>query len=191
MACASACAPPPPVEPLSPGPDPALLDRQLRNYLGAYPERVQAQVRGLLLEDRLAGHLARKYPGKHAIQGDAALYDYVQGIKQAQLRSAPPVHKVLWQNKMDVIQNVLGLHTSISRVQGSRLKAKAEIRIASLFKSTAPEFLELVVVHELAHLREREHNKAFYQLCEHLLPDYHQVEFDLRLLLLQRAVAGA
>ncbi|TAJ54708.1 MAG: M48 family peptidase [Nevskiaceae bacterium] len=176
---------------MSSGVEPALLERQLRAYLGAYSESVQAQVRGLLREGRLGEHLARKYPGQHAIQSDAALYDYVQGIKQAQLRSAPPVHKVLWQNKMDVIQNVLGLHTSVSRVQGSRLKAKAEIRIASLFKTTAPEFLEMVVVHELAHLRERAHNKAFYQLCEHLLPDYHQIEFDLRLLLLQRAVAGA
>lgn len=176
---------------MSPGRDPALLERQLRAYLGAYSEPVRAQVRGLLLEDRLGEHLARKYRGQHAIQGDAALYEYVQDIKQARLRSAPPVHKVIWQNKMDVIQNVLGLHTSISRVQGGRLKAKAEIRIAGLFKTLAPEFLELVVVHELAHLREREHNKAFYQLCEHLLPDYHQVEFDLRLLLLQRAVAGA
>jgi len=73
-------------------------------------------------------------------------------------------------------------------VQGSRLKSKAEIRIASLFKTTAPEFLEMVVVHELAHLREREHNKAFYNLCEHLLPGYHQIEFDLRLLMLHRAL---
>jgi hypothetical protein len=27
------------------------------------------------------------------------------------------------------------------------------------------------------------HNKAFYQLCEHMAPDYHQVEFDVRLYL--------
>ena len=166
------------------------MDLQLRRFLGGYPAPVQLQVSALVCEGKLGEHLARKYPATHAIQSDSALYDYVQGIKQAHLRSTPPVHKVLWQNKMDVMQNVLGLHTSISRVQGSRLKAKAEIRIASLFKTTAPEFLEMVVVHELAHLREREHNKAFYQLCAHLLPGYHQVEFDLRLLLLQRALEG-
>ena len=67
-------------------------------------------------------------------------------------------------------------------------EAKAEIRIASLFKQQAPEFLEMVAVHELAHLREREHNKAFYQLCRHMLPDYDQIEFDLRLLMLQQAL---
>jgi predicted metal-dependent hydrolase len=38
-------------------------------------------------------------------------------------------------------------------------------------------------VHELAHLKELEHDKAFYQLCTHMAPDYHQLEFDTRLYL--------
>ncbi len=162
----------------------------VRRFLGAYPAPLQAQVHDLVVHGTLAAHLARKYPERHNIQNDAALYDYTQGLKQRYLKSAPPVHKVVWQSKMDVMQKVLGLHTAISRVQGGRLKAKAEIRIAGLFKTAAPAFLEMVVVHELAHLREHEHNKAFYQLCQHMQPDYHQVEFDLRLLLLQRALEG-
>lgn len=166
-------------------------EAEVRRYLGGYPPGVIADVQRLVAEGRLGDHLARRYPATHAIQSDRALFDYVQGIKQQRLKSAPPLHKVLWQNKMDVLQNVLGLHTAISRVQGSRLKAKAEIRIAGLFKAQAPEFLEMVVVHELAHLRESQHNKAFYQLCEHLLPGYHQIEFDLRLLMLHRALRPA
>jgi len=161
----------------------------IQRYLGAYPPSVVDPVRRMVAENRLGEYLTRKYPQRHEVQTDAALYDYVLDLKQAYMKSSPPLHKVLWQNKMDVLQNVLGLHTAVSRVQGARLKAKAEIRISGLFKETAPEFLEMVVVHELAHLREREHNKAFYQLCRHMLPDYHQVEFDLRLLLLQRALA--
>jgi len=27
----------------------------------------------------------------------------------------------------------------------------------------------MIVVHELAHLKEREHNKSFYKLCENML----------------------
>ncbi len=164
---------------------------RLRRYLGSYPATVLAQVQQLLAENRLDEYLRHKYPARHSVQTDGALYDYVLALKQAHLRSSPPLHKVLWQNKMDVLQNVLGLHTAISRVQGARLKAKAEIRVSGLFKEAAPEFLQMVVVHELAHLREREHNKAFYQLCRHMLPDYHQIEFDLRLLLLQRSLGAA
>ena len=49
----------------------------------------------------------------------------------------------------------------------------------------------MIVVHELAHLKEREHDKAFYQLCTHMAPDYHQLEFDLRLYLTQLELAAA
>ena len=44
----------------------------------------------------------------------------------------------------------------------------------------------MIVVHELAHLKEHEHGKAFYALCLHMAPDYHQLEFDLRLWLTAR-----
>ena len=67
--------------------------------------------------------------------------------------------------------------------RGGRLKASREIRIASVFRDAPAEFLKMIVVHELAHLKEAEHNKSFYQLCTHMQPDYHQLEFDLRLYL--------
>ena len=166
-------------------------DSVIRRHLAGYPPSVHERVAQLVAEGRLGEHLARRYPGRHAIQTDADLYAYTLELKQSYMQRSPPLHKVIWQNKMDVMQNVLGLHTAISRVQGGRLKAKAEIRIASLLKGIAPEFLEMVVVHELAHLREQEHNKAFYQLCRHMLPGYDQIEFDLRLLLLQRSLEAA
>ena len=39
----------------------------------------------------------------------------------------------------------------------------------------------MIVVHELAHLKEREHGRAFYVLCRRMEPDYRQLEFDVRL----------
>ena len=82
-----------------------------------------------------------------------------------------------------MVKNALGTHTTVSRVQGAKLKAKREIRIASLFKDAPPEFLNMIVVHELAHLRERDHDKAFYQLCTYMEPGYHQLEFEVRVYL--------
>ena len=62
-----------------------------------------------------------------------------------------------------------------------------QARVRALFADpgrVAPaDFLRMIVVHELAHLREREHDKAFYQLCQHMEPRYHQLEFDLRVYL--------
>lgn len=155
-------------------------------YLKAYPTHLQEQVRQMIDQGRLGEYLARRYPDRHDVQSDRALYGYTNALRQEHMRSAPAIDKVVYDNKLDVVQKALGLHTAVSRVQGGRLKAKKEIRVASLFKEAAPEFLRRIVVHELAHLRERDHNKAFYQLCEHMLPGYHQLEFDLRLYLTWR-----
>jgi predicted metal-dependent hydrolase len=159
-------------------------------YLAAYPAHLQDQVRRLIAEERLGEYLEKRYPGRHDVQSDKALYAYTMDLKQQYLRNAPGIDKVLYDSKRDVLRNALGLHTAISRVQGGRLKAKKEIRVAALFREAAPEFLAMVVVHELAHLREFDHNKAFYQLCEHMLPGYHQLEFDLRVYLTWRELPG-
>ncbi|HWU77271.1 MAG TPA: M48 family metallopeptidase [Rhodanobacter sp.] len=155
-------------------------------YLQAYPLVLQDKVRELIAQQRLGEHLARRYPDRHDVQSDKLLYAYVASLKQQHLKNAPGIDKVLYDSKLDVLRNALGLHTAISRVQGSKLRAKKEIRVASLFKAAAPEFLQMIVVHELAHLKEMDHNKAFYQLCTYMLPDYHQLEFDLRVYLTWR-----
>jgi predicted metal-dependent hydrolase len=154
-------------------------------YLAHYPEELKAQVRQLISQDRLSHMLANKYPANHDIRTDKALYEYVMELKCRHMRTSEPLNKVVFDQTLHVIKNALGTHTSLSRVQGGKLKAKREIRIASLFKTAPPEFLKMIVVHELAHTKEREHNKAFYQLCQHMEPDYHQLEFDLRLYLTQ------
>ena len=152
-------------------------------YLQGYPPHLQQQVMQMVAEDRLGDYLARRYPNRHQVQSDKALYGYTVELKQEYLRSAPAIDKVLYDNRLDLTHRALGLHTAVSRVQGGKLKAKKEIRVAALFKEAAPEFLNMIVVHELAHLKEAEHNKAFYKLCQYMLPDYHQLEFDLRLYL--------
>ena len=149
-------------------------------YLSGYPESLQQQIRQLIAEERLGEYLNRRYPQRHQVQSDKALYGYVQQLRQTHLKSAPGIDKVLYDNRLDLTHRALGLHTALSRVQGGKLKAKKEIRVAALFKEAAPEFLQMIVVHELAHLRESEHNRAFYKLCEHMMPGYAQTEFDLR-----------
>ncbi|WP_459206903.1 M48 metallopeptidase family protein [Pseudomonas sp. MLB6B] len=159
-------------------------------YLQAYPPHLQEQVRQLIAKDRLGAYLEQRYAERHAVNNDKALYAYAQDLKQRYLRNAPAPDKVLFDNRLDLTHRALGLNTAVSRVQGGKLKAKKEIRIASLFKEAAPQFLRMIVVHELAHLKERDHSKAFYQLCEHMEPAYHQLEFDLRVYLTYRELPG-
>ena len=152
-------------------------------YLAGYPPHVQARVHELIGQGRLGALLADKYGQNHAVRRDGQLRDYVQSLKERHLRKSVPLGKVIYDSRLQVMKQALGTHTAISRVQGDKLKASREIRIASMFRDAPAEFLKMIVVHELAHLKEAEHNKAFYQLCTHMAPDYQQLEFDLRLYL--------
>ena len=152
-------------------------------YLTGYPPHVLERVRALIEQDRLGSVLSDKYGQMHAVRNDGQLYDYVQALKERHLRKSVPLGKVIYDSKLQVMKHALGTHTSISRVHGGKLKASREIRIASVFRDAPAEFLKMIVVHELAHLKEAEHDKSFYRLCTHMEPEYHALEFDLRLYL--------
>ncbi|ETI59894.1 M48 metallopeptidase family protein [Marinomonas profundimaris] len=163
----------------------------IKNYLNGYNAQVQQQAQALLDSGESGAWLLKKYPDAHRLNGTRGLYEYAMDLKNDFMRSSPPISKVIYDDKIHIIKNALGLHTFVSRKQGSKLKAKNEIRVSSLFRSMPEPLLKMIVVHELAHLREKEHNKAFYQLCCYMEPDYHQLEFDLRLYLSHRDRFGA
>lgn len=161
------------------------------NYLAGYPASLTEQVQRLIGQGLLGEMLLKKYPHAHDVRTDKALYDYVLECKARHLRNAGQLSRVAFDSRLHVIHNALGIHARISRAQGANLKTSREIRVASVFREMPPEFLRMIVVHELAHLREREHSKAFYQLCLHMKPDYHQLEFDLRTYLCYLDASGS
>lgn len=159
-------------------------------YLSHYNSDTQNQVKKLIEQDKLTHYLLGKYPNPHVKKSDKELFSYVNNLKNTHMKKVAPLSKVLYDGKINVIHNALGTHHFVSRVQGGKLKAKNEIRIASMFKSVPQEFLQMIAVHELAHFKEKEHNKAFYKLCVYMQPSYIQVEFDLRLYLTHIDILG-
>ena len=155
-------------------------------YLNGYDTQLKSQVQTLIDQDKLGAYLLSKYPKIHDYTTDKSLYSYVQELKNTHMRNASPISKVLYDTKIRDIHAALGTHTFVSRVQGGKIKAKNEIRISHVFKKVPESFLRMIVTHELAHIKEKEHNKAFYKLCTHIEPAYHQFEFDLRLYLTYR-----
>lgn len=159
-------------------------------YLDGYSATLTDQVHRLIDSGKLAELLLKKYPVSHAVKTDKTLYVYVVDIKNQFLRQSNPLSKVVYDDKIDVLHQALGLHTFVSRVQGNNLKSKNEIRIGSIFKNGPLDFLRMIAVHELAHLKEKQHNKAFYKLCEFMAPNYRQLEFDMRLYLTYLDLVG-
>lgn len=156
------------------------------DYLSGFSDGFRDKASALKADGVLEARLLEKYPEAHQIQNNAALRAYIVDLKRTFLKSSKPLGKVRYNDKISTLHRAFGLHTYAVRVQGNKLKASNEIRIASLFKALPAAFLHMVCVHELAHLRHKDHDKAFYRLCSHIEPDYPQLEVDLRLLLFAR-----
>lgn len=149
-------------------------------YLASYAPSLQQQALNWLHSGKAVDWLLGKYPQAHAVRTDRALYDYVDELKGEYLRNAGQLHKVAYDSKIHAVRNALGLHTRRAIAHGGKLNARHEIHVAAMFKQAPDAFLRMICVHELAHIRFMDHDKAFYQLCMHMEPVYHQLEFDVR-----------
>jgi len=152
-------------------------------YLNGYSKGILEQVEQLIKDEKLGVYIKNKYPKPHRIDTDKQLYEFTMEIKNRFLRKSSPLSKVTYDGKIVLENQALGLHTYIPRKQGKKIKVKNEIKIASKFKKMPLEFLNHIVVHELAHLKEKNHDKAFYRLCQSMEENVGQVELDLRLYL--------
>lgn len=160
-------------------------------YLSGYSDKLREQVEELIVNEKLDRYILKKYPFKHNITTEKALYKFVIDLQRKYIKKSPSISKVIYDKKIHAVHNALGLHTFVSRIQGGKLKAKNEIRISHVFKSAPLEFMRMIAIHELAHLKEKDHNKAFYQLCCYMEPDYHQLELDMRLYLTHLDIFGS
>ena len=155
-------------------------------FLVGYPAELLEQARALLESGKLKAHLDGRYPDRHQVNNNRALNAYVQGLKADYMRNAPPLSVVRFDDRLRTVHQALGLHTTSIRTQGTKLRKRREVRVASIFKATPPEFLRMIVVHELAHMKHADHDLDFYKLCVHMEPEYHQYELDMRLFLTER-----
>ncbi|MCE0492399.1 YgjP-like metallopeptidase domain-containing protein [Vibrio salinus] len=154
-----------------------------------YPEPIVNQIRNMIENGSFLSWFEKRYPVmNHEIQNDKALYNYVMAFKSQYLKKAAPISKVQFDSKIHIINNALGLHSFHTKQHGNRIIRKNEIRIANLFKQAPEPLLKMLVVHELAHIKEKSHDKSFYQLCCHMEPEYHQLEFDARLFCIFKSI---
>ena len=89
---------------------------------------------------------------------------------------------IIYDTKFHVVHNTLSLHSYATHIHGSKLQNEMRVRVA--FKKT-PENFKYDCGAWTPHLKEKEHNKAFYRLCLNMLENYHEMELDMRLFLIQ------
>jgi hypothetical protein len=150
-------------------------------YFNGYSEPIRKQIEQLLKSGKLAHYFLKKHPKKHLYQSDKQLYQYANTLKNECLKNAPKLSSVKYEQQKNMVFNALGTHTFKRQQHGKKLKAQHHIAIARQLKHAPESILRALVVHELAHFKEKDHNRNFYNLCCHMEPDYFQFELDLRL----------
>ena len=84
----------------------------------------------------------------------------------------------LWGGRMGL--NPTRITITRARTRYGSCSAKNSISFSCRLMSREDDLIDYVVVHELAHIRFKNHGKAFHQLIEQYLPGHRALEKRLR-----------
>lgn len=90
-------------------------------------------------------------------------------LKQKALLTIPPRVKY-YAEKMELFPSAVKISSAVSRF-GS-CSGKNSLNFSYLLMRYPEEAIDYVIVHELAHIRHKNHGKEFYALIAKYLPDY-------------------
>ena len=91
---------------------------------------------------------------------------------KAQARAVLPELTARWSEKMGV--RPTGLKVTTARKRYGSCSARNSLCFSCFLMRCPSEAIELVVVHELCHIREKNHGPRFYALLEQYLPDWRE-----------------
>jgi predicted metal-dependent hydrolase len=75
-----------------------------------------------------------------------------------------------WAEKMGLFP--CSVHFRKTRRQWGSCSGKNVLNFNTMVMKLPPRVIEYVIVHELAHIRHKHHQKAFWELVAHYLPEY-------------------
>lgn len=97
---------------------------------------------------------------------------------KAKARAVLPEKVACWSEKMGVVPT--GLKITAARKRYGSCSGKNSLCFSCFLMNSPEEAIDLVVVHELCHIREKNHGPRFYALLEQYLPDYKERKKLLR-----------
>ena len=83
-----------------------------------------------------------------------------------------PEKVAYWSRRMGVTPT--GLRITAAQKRYGSCSGKNSLCFSCFLMHYPEEAIDLVVVHELCHIREKNHGPNFYALLEHYLPDYKE-----------------
>ena len=127
-------------------------------------------------QDWIARHLERQRL-RAAAAPPAPTPAEIEALK-ARARAILPPLIAEWSEKMGVTPT--GFRVTTARTRYGSCSGKNSLCFSCFLMNSPEDAIELVVVHELCHIRVKNHGPAFYALLEHYLPDYRARKQHLR-----------
>ena len=138
-------------------------------YLGqAYPLILRQHDRQRPLLDFDQQHFTLHY---HRFDEDAFVKHFNAFYKKELQTLLPPLLEK-WAERMDVHPAAVSFRKT--KRQWGSCSSKNRLSFNTMLAKVPLEAIEYVVVHELAHIRHKHHQKAFWQLVAAHLPDYKE-----------------
>ena len=126
--------------------------------------------------DWIARHLAQQQ-ARLAAAPPAPTPEEIAALKE-KARAVLPPKIAYWSEKMGVTST--GFKVTTARKRYGSCSGRNAISFSWRLMQDPEEAIDYVVVHELAHIRHKNHSRAFYQEVARYLPDYAAREAKLR-----------
>lgn len=164
----------------------------IETHLTVMQNRCQEREHFTINDGTRIWYLGREYPvktGAETSRFDGETF-YLMGETQEDIRKSAV--SVYCQLAMDYIQPLINSYATQMDVQPTSVKisdartrwgscsGKNRINFAWRLILTSPACVEYVVVHELAHIKEHNHSKRFWNIVEGILPDWRDRRLQLR-----------
>lgn len=120
--------------------------------------------------DWIARHLEQQRQ-KAAAMPPAPTPDEIEALKE-KARAVLPPKIALWSEKMGLFPT--GLKITTARRRYGSCSARNNLCFSCFLMNCPEAAIDLVVVHELCHIQEKNHGPRFYALLEHYLPDHRE-----------------
>lgn len=101
----------------------------------------------------------------------------IESLRQ-QAKAYLPGRVALWSQRMGLAPAAVKITSA--RTRFGSCSSKNSLCFSLYLMQYPPEAIDAVVVHELCHMRHRDHSPAFYAEVERWLPDYRERERLLR-----------
>ena len=95
----------------------------------------------------------------------------IEALKAKACEVLPP-KVAYWSEKMGLVPT--GIKITAARKRYGSCSGKNSLCFSCFLMNCPEEAIELVVVHELCHIREKNHGPRFYALLERYLPDHRE-----------------